>query len=96
MSITVGWKRFKFFDDVKVQAQLPDNVSYACCDPDGRIWLGSTDGFVARLDGDLNLQTSFTAHQGCIKLLTVIKASCTSPSPLIKHKQHQYTTLLQW
>lgn len=63
--MSLGWKRFRFFDETRLDdASLPENVTASASGGEGETWLGCADGLVVCLDRDLAVKTTFPAFQG--------------------------------
>jgi len=62
---SIGWRRFRFFDDVQhTDASLPDSVTATCSGQEEEIWLGCEDGLIVCLDRNLDVKVTFPAFRG--------------------------------
>ena len=71
---SLGWKKFKFFEEVWHQnGSLPQQVMASCWDSDtSDVWLACLDGLIVCLDRDMSIKTSFKAFkQGCVHAIAI-------------------------
>lgn len=71
---SLGWKRFKFFDEVWNQnGSLPQQVSASCWSTEtGDIWLACVDGLIVCVDQDMAIKMSFKAfEQGHVHAISI-------------------------
>lgn len=69
---SIGWRRFKFFDEVRYpEASLPDGVTASCSGQDEEVWLGCSDGLVVCLDRELSVKVTFPAFRSRVHCLHI-------------------------
>lgn len=69
---SIGWKKFKLFEDIRYpEASLPQGVVAACIGTDDDIWLACNDGLVVCLNHELAIKSTFQAYKGAIYALSV-------------------------
>jgi hypothetical protein len=60
--LSLGWKKFSFFEQsVKKDHEFPQAVG-CCCQGANSVVAGCSDGSVALLDRNLQIQQAFQAH----------------------------------
>ena len=73
---SIGWRRFKFFDEVRhAEASLPEGVTASCGGPEEEVWLGCRDGLAVCLDRDMAVKATFPAFRGHIHCVTIENVS---------------------
>ena len=71
---SIGWKRFKFFDEERFrETPFPEGVTAACAGPDDDIWLACADGLIVCMDRELAIKTTFSAFRGKVYFLNISK-----------------------
>ena len=71
---SIGWKRFKFFDEERHrEAPLPEGVTASCAGTDNDVWLACADGLVVCMDRDLAIKITFPAFRATVHFLDVTK-----------------------
>lgn len=83
---SIGWKRFKFFDEERFRdTPFPEGVTAACAGPDDDIWLACADGLMVCMDRELAIRTTFTAFRGKVHFLDFSKVRKHNFSLVLRH-----------
>jgi hypothetical protein len=71
---SIGWKKFKFFDEERhTGAPFPEGVTTACAGLNDDVWLACADGLVVCMDKELSIKSTFPAYKGTVHYLNVSK-----------------------
>ena len=73
--MSLGWKKFSFFEQTsRRNHEFPAAASRCCQGPDA-IVVGCSDGSVALLDRNLQIQQAFQAHSKLVEFVVFLPVS---------------------